>query len=177
MRLLAAPLTIWLILVDQMAMAFYVFLAAGVSDAIDGFLARRLGVTSDLGAILDGLADKVLLVCIYVTLGVHGALPIWLAILVITRDVLIVGAVLLSYTLGPAIALHPLIISKVNTMAQIILAALVLASLGFDLGMERVVSGLVYVVAATTITSGASYMIAWIRTAGTMEKEALEKER
>ena len=90
-RLLAVPLMIYLILQDAMAFAFWLFVVAGVSDAVDGFLARHLGQASELGAHLDPLADKVLLVGVYVTLGYLDHLPTWLVILVVFRDFLIIG--------------------------------------------------------------------------------------
>ena len=81
-------------------MAFLLFLAAGVSDAVDGFLAKRFGMTTELGAYLDPLADKVLIVSIYVTLGITGVIPRWLVILVVSRDFMIVGAIMLSWLVG-----------------------------------------------------------------------------
>ena len=85
-----------------MRIAFLLFLAAGISDAVDGFLAKRFGMTTELGAYLDPLADKALIVSIYVTLGITGVIPRWLVILVVSRDIMIVGAVMLSWLVGPA---------------------------------------------------------------------------
>ena len=82
------------------AAAFLLFLAAGISDAVDGFLAKRFGMTTELGAYLDPLADKALIVSIYVTLGITGVIPRWLVILVVSRDIMIVGAVMLSWVVG-----------------------------------------------------------------------------
>ena len=117
-----------------MLFAFLLFLAAGVSDAVDGFLAKRFDMTSELGAYLDPLADKVLIVSIYVALGITEALPRWLVILVVSRDIMIVAAVMLSWLMGKPVAVRPLTVSKLNTVAQILLATLVLAWLG--LGFE-----------------------------------------
>ena len=78
------------------------FLAAAVSDAVDGFLAKRFGMNTELGAYLDPLADKVLIVSIYVTLGITGVIPLWIVILVVSRDFMIVGAIILSWLVGPA---------------------------------------------------------------------------
>src|SRR5437763_6265642 len=96
-RILLVPVVVWAIASNQMLFAFLLFVAAGISDAVDGFLAKRFGMTSELGAYLDPLADKVLIVSIYVSLGFVGAIPLWLVILVVSRDIMIVGAILLSW--------------------------------------------------------------------------------
>ena len=96
-RILLVPVVVWAIASNQMLFAFLLFAAAGVSDAVDGFLAKRFGMASELGAYLDPLADKVLIVSIYVSLGIVDALPRWLVILVVSRDLLIVGGVMFSW--------------------------------------------------------------------------------
>src|SRR5580704_19313872 len=96
-RILLVPVVVWAIASKEMQVAFLVFLIAGVSDAVDGFLAKRLGMTSNLGAHLDPLADKVLIVSIYVALGVTEAVPRWIVILVVSRDILIIGGVMLAW--------------------------------------------------------------------------------
>ncbi|HEX2656015.1 MAG TPA: CDP-alcohol phosphatidyltransferase family protein, partial [Xanthobacteraceae bacterium] len=130
-RILSVPLVVWAIASGEMLIAFLLFVAAGISDAVDGFLAKRFNMASELGAYLDPLADKTLLVSIYVSLGITGAIPLWLVILVASRDFMIVGAVMLSWLVGRPIAVRPLMISKLNTAAQIVFAGLVLAALGF----------------------------------------------
>ena len=132
-RILLVPILIWAITSGEMRIAFLLFLAAGVSDAVDGFLAKRFGMATELGAYLDPLADKTMIVSIYVALGVADALPRWLVILVVSRDVMIVGAVILSWVMDKPVALKPLMVSKLNTVAQITLALVVLAGLGFNL--------------------------------------------
>ena len=117
-----------------MLLAFIVFVIAGVSDAIDGFLAKRFDMATELGAYLDPLADKALLVSIYVTLAMLGKMPAWLTIVVVSRDIMIVGAIVLSWVLGKPVTIRPLRVSKLNTAAQIVLAALVLGSLGLRPG-------------------------------------------
>src|ERR1700743_3297676 len=114
-----------------MEIAFIIFVAAGVSDAVDGFLAKRFNMSSELGALLDPVADKALLVSIYMALGIWGAIPRWIVILVVSRDIMIVGAVIVSWLYGKPIPMKPLMVSKLNTVAQVPFAALVLASLGF----------------------------------------------
>ena len=101
-RILCVPLIVWAITSGHMLPAFLLFLAAGISDAVDGFLAKRFNMSSELGALLDPLADKALIVSIYVSLGITEALPRWVVILVVSRDILIVGGFLLALADGPA---------------------------------------------------------------------------
>ena len=114
-----------------MRVAFLLFLAAGISDAIDGFLAKHFHMKSELGAYLDPLADKALIVSIYVALGIAGVLPISLVILVVSRDIMIISAFLLAWLVGRPMPVRPLMVSKANTVAQILLAVLVLAEQAF----------------------------------------------
>src|SRR5947209_2644862 len=94
-RMVMAPMAVWMIVADRFMPAFLIFILAGVSDAVDGFIARRFGLRSELGAYIDPLADKALLISIYVALAVYSVLPAWLAIMVVSRDVMIMLAVLL----------------------------------------------------------------------------------
>lgn len=171
-RLLAVPVTIWLIITGEIQGAFWVFVAAGVSDAVDGFIAKRFGRTTELGRYLDPLADKTLLVSVYITLGSQGYLPIWLVLLVVTRDLLIVGGTLLSALLSQPLSLKPARISKANTAAQIALACFVLGQVGFSLSLDLVAEVGIFVVAATTAISGANYLGAWLRRSNHVEGEA-----
>lgn len=168
-RLLSVPATIWFIVSGHMSAAFWLFAAAGASDAIDGFIAKRFGMNTRLGYYLDPLADKALLVSVYITLGAAGYLDDWLVILVVSRDLLIVCALLLTYALGQRNDFQPLLISKANTLAQILLAAAVLAELGLELSLGDTVSALLYVVGATTVLSGATYLVQWVRTVSRVE--------
>ncbi|TQF77184.1 CDP-alcohol phosphatidyltransferase family protein [Elioraea sp. Yellowstone] len=165
-RLFAVPLAVWLILQREMALAFWLFVAAGVSDAVDGFIAKRFGARSHVGAVLDPVADKALLVSVYVTLGASGFLPSWLVILVVFRDVLIVGGVLTLYVLGQEPAIRPLFVSKANTAMQILLAAAVLLHAAYGVPSAGVVAALIWTVAATTLASGAAYVARWVRGGG-----------
>ena len=157
-RLCAVPAAVWLVLQDRMDAAFWVFVAAGVSDAVDGWLARVSNARSRLGAILDPVADKALLVSIYVTLAAVGVLPDWLAILVVFRDLLIVGGVLVLYVLGQPPAIQPILLSKANTALQITLAAGALLVAGYGLSAGGLIGLLVLATAATTFASGAVYV-------------------
>lgn len=162
-RLLAVPLAVWLMLTDRYGAAFWLFLAAGVSDAIDGFLARRLKARSEIGAYLDPLADKCLLVSSYVTLGHQDHIESWLVILVVFRDVLIIGGAILYQTLTQSLTMQPLLISKLNTVLQIALIGFVLARLGLGIGDGGLTQWLGYAVAASTLASGAAYVAVWGR--------------
>lgn len=166
-RLCAVPLTVWLIIHQRLDLAFFVFAGAGISDAIDGWLARRMNARSTLGAMLDPLADKALLVCTYVALALGGILPDWLAMLVVFRDVLIMGGVTVLYLLGAPPRMQPLRISKWNTLAQILVAGLALLLSGFNLGMEGLLEALAWVVAGTTVLSLLAYVAQMLRQEGT----------
>jgi cardiolipin synthase (CMP-forming) len=162
-RLLTVPITVYLLMQSAYLAAFILFLLAGASDALDGYLAKRNNQTTELGAILDPLADKALLVGVYVTLGLQGNLPNWLVVLVVFRDVLIIGGVIVLFLVRLAVKMRPLIISKINTATQIGLAAIVLAELGLKLDIMGLVDAMVYLVGVTTVISGASYMVSWSR--------------
>ena len=157
------PIVVWAITSGQMRIAFLLFLAAGISDGVDGFLAKRFHMASELGAYLDPLADKALIVSIYVSLGVAGALPIFLVILVVSRDIMIISAFMLSWLVGKPMPIRPLMVSKANTVAQILLAVLVLAEQGF--GFQAAIGSeiLMALVAVLTLLSVAFYLAEWVR--------------
>jgi len=162
-RIILVPIVVWAIMSEEMRLAFFLFLAAGISDAVDGFLAKRFHMASELGAYLDPLADKALIVSIYVALGIAGALPISLVILVVSRDIMIISGFMLSWLVGRPMPVRPLPVSKANTVAQILLATLVLAehSFGFDAMLaSKIVIGLV---AILTLLSIAFYLAEWLR--------------
>ncbi len=157
------PIVVWAIAQHEMQAAFAVFVAAGVSDAVDGFLAKRFDMASELGAHLDPLADKALIVSIYVSLGITGAIPRWVVILVVSRDILIIGGVMLAWFLGRPMTVKPLLVSKLNTAAQIVFASLVLASLAFGFDAEPAQAAIMWTVAALTLISVGFYMREWWR--------------
>jgi len=162
-RILLVPIVIWAITAGEMRVAFVLFLAAGISDAVDGFLAKRFGMATELGAYLDPLADKAMLVSIYVALGITDAVPRWLVILVVSRDIMIVSAVILSWLVDKPVPLKPLAVSKLNTVAQIALACVVMAAIGFDFDATMAVMTLTALVAALTLLSIAFYVAEWVR--------------
>ena len=160
-RIISVPVIFWALLSGQGRVAFVVFLCAGVSDAVDGFLAKRFGWRTELGAYLDPLADKLLIVSIFIALGVRNELPLWLVIAVVSRDILIIAAVLLAWLLDQPISIKPLSLSKANTVAQILLAAVVLADGAFGLGLTTPRGLLVWLTGALTLLSLAAYLRAW----------------
>jgi cardiolipin synthase (CMP-forming) len=162
-RVILVPVIFYLLVSNETKAAFFVFVLAGVSDGVDGFLAKRFGWQTELGAYLDPMADKLLLVSMFVALSVQGLLPVWLAIAVVSRDILIVLGVLLAWVMGQPVPIHPLMVSKANTTAQIVLAATVLADEGFGLGLGGFRTVLVWVTGVLTLTSLAAYTNAWIR--------------
>jgi len=162
-RALLVPVVFWLLITGQVQAAFFVFLIAGASDAIDGFLAKRFNWRTELGAYLDPLADKLLVVCIFVAMGALHELPVWLVVAVVSRDVLIVSAVMLSWLLARPVRMKPFTLSKLNTAAQLVLAATVLADTGFDLGLGTLREVLIWVAAFLTIASLITYLHTWLR--------------
>ena len=161
-RLVLVPMVVWAISDDRHALAFWLFLIAGVSDGIDGWIARRWHLRSTLGAYLDPIADKSLLVSIYVTLGIEGVLPRWLVIVVVSRDLLIVGGIILSWVMGKAVEVRPIFVSKANTTVQIGFAAAILAARAFGLDLGGAADIGVLVVALLTVASGAAYCVQWL---------------
>ena len=168
-RILAVPFIVWAIASNQMEIAFAIFIIAGVSDAVDGFLAKRFNMSSELGALLDPVADKALLVSIYMALGIWGAIPRWIVILVVSRDIMIVGAVIVSWLYGKPIPMKPLMVSKLNTVAQVGFAALVLASLGFGFDSAPYDLVLMALVTIFTLLSVSFYLVEWARHMSTIE--------
>ncbi len=162
-RILLVPLTVWLIISEAYGAAFLAFVVAGASDGIDGFLARHFNWRTELGAYLDPLADKSLLVSVYVTLGFLKEVPAWLVITIVSRDVLIIGAVLLSRLMHKPLRMAPLMVSKVNTLAQIVFVVAVLGVAAIGEPLDMVVSYAGIPVALLTVASGAAYLVAWLR--------------
>ena len=165
-RFMLVPLVVFSLLDGEWSWAFGGFVAAALSDGIDGFIARNFNQRSELGAYLDPIADKVLLVSVFVVLGYMGQLPLWLVIAVVSRDALIIGGVVLSTVMSNPVAMKPIFVSKANTAVQLILASLVLASLALDFSLGLVFDGLVYLCGLLTIASGAAYLVSWIKHMG-----------
>jgi len=160
-----------LLLIDRrFDLALYLFMVAAVSDGIDGYLAKHFGWTSRLGSLLDPIADKLLLVTCYVVSGWLGLIPVWLIWVVILRDIVIVaGAAIYHHLFGPFMG-EPTLISKVNTVAQIVLIVLVIFDRGFVQLPAGLIDALIYVVLATTVASGLGYFSIWWRKALVQQK-------
>ena len=161
-RLFCVPLTVWLLTAGFFETAFWIFIGAGVSDGLDGYIAKRFDQVTELGAYLDPIADKLLLVSLFVTLGSQDFIPSWLVILVVSRDVMIVGAVVLGWAISNEVEVRPLLVSKANTLAQLLLVAIVLAEQGFHRESGMVNDIFFAIVGVTTLWSGLSYMLNWM---------------
>ena len=159
MRAVLVPVIVWALLAGAWFPAFLLFLLAGLSDAVDGAIARTFDQHSELGTILDPLADKVMLVSVFVVLGYLGQIPIWLTILVVSRDVLIVVGIVLCFMIEKPVTIRPLWVSKANTVAQIVLAGLVLGVRALDLSLPEVTLSMVWLTGALTAASALAYVI------------------
>jgi len=162
-RLVLVPAIVAMIAEERWKEACIVFIIAGISDAVDGWIAKTFDLRTELGAYLDPLADKALIVSIYVALAIVAVLPATLVILVVARDMMIIGAFMISLVMRKPVKVKPLMISKLNTAAQISFAAMVFGvkAFGFSSGMWFDVS--LYCVAALTLASTAAYIGQWIK--------------
>jgi len=161
-RIALVPVFILVLVNRHYDWALAIFLVAGASDALDGYLAKRLGVQSRFGAILDPAADKLLLVTAYVMLTILGHIPFWLTLAVASRDVLIVGGYLLYTSHAGPVEMRPSIASKLNTLVQIGLVCLILAKQAAGISVPWLVQIMIYGVLVTTIVSGAHYLWSWM---------------
>ena len=167
--LLVAPF-LWTLLREQYDLALILFVIAGVSDALDGFLAKYFGWTSEIGGILDPIADKLLLMSAILALGWLNELPTWLVALVILRDLIIVGGAISYHFLIERLAATPLMISKFNTLLQLILVCAAIVHYGMALLPSWLLITLIYLTALTTIWSGAAYVWQWSARARNRER-------
>ena len=160
LRLLLVPWFAMLLLEQQFGLALILFIVMGISDGLDGFLARYLKATSALGAGLDPLADKVMLVAAFVVLGHLELLPVWLVALVVGRDVMVVGGTLMNYLLHPGQKTAVLKVGKINTFVQIVT---VFAFVGNQLAVlpPMLLDVLLWATVIATFVSGVGYMLVW----------------
>ena len=165
LRAALIPLQAWLLLQGKYAPAFALFVASGLSDLADGWLARRFNLRTRFGAIADPLADKLTMLSAAVLLAMQGWLPWWFALLVVGRDVVIVaGAAAYHFTIGE-VQMAPTWISKFNTALEFVFLAGVLALAAGHVGEGPWYPALLYATSATVIASGASYVLVWSRKA------------
>ena len=160
-RLIAVPAVVILLLSNSLTAAFWIIVAAGISDGLDGYLAKRLDAVTRLGTYLDPLADKALLIAVFVCLATLDLLPGWLVCLMILRDMLIVGGVLLSRVTALGIMVEPTTISKLNTFLQICLGMWVLGQAVLGVDVPYIVGSLIFLIVLTTLASGTLYLFRW----------------
>jgi len=161
-RMALVPVLVLLLKDQRFQGALVAFVIAGISDALDGYIAKRYQLVSQFGAMLDPLADKILLVSSYVMLAVLNLIPFWLVVAVVSRDLLIVGGYLV-YTLavGGVVQMRPTALSKLNTFLQILLVIAVLTKAALGLPLQEAVAALIGLVLGTTIASGGHYLWTW----------------
>ena len=162
-RLVAAPVAAWAILAGHDTAALILFIAASFSDLADGFIARRWGFTSQSGAWLDPIADKLLMLFCFVALWKVEAVPLWLVLLVIARDAAIMGGALLGKLLGLRLRIAPLAIGKATTAALAALVGARLLLLAFDLDAPHYVTAGSYTAAAFIAFSGTVYALVFLK--------------
>ncbi len=153
-RLFVTSIFILFIVQERFGLALYLFIAQGVSDLLDGFLARVMGKKTDLGAFLDPVADKVMLVSSFVVLYMKGRVPLWAMNVVLLRDFIIASGFLLLHTLSYGIKPQPVVLGKIATFFQVCTIIYVLAS------YERVYDTFFfYGTVLFTIASGIHYVL------------------
>jgi len=161
-RIATVPVLIILLHEHEYGWAFLVFLVSGISDGLDGFIAKRFDMGSELGAILDPLADKALIFSSYLMLMLLGDLPFWLFLTVIFRDVLILAGSLIYVAFNGQVKMAPSYLSKLNTFMQIALVVDILAQKTFGLDYPTFTNYLIYATFITTILSGVHYVWVWL---------------
>ena len=174
-RIALVPFLIVLLQDKQFLWSLMVFLVAGVSDALDGYIAKRFNARTQLGAILDPLADKALILSAYITLSVLLLIPFWLVVVVVFRDVIIIVGYLIMTLFFGSIEMKPLIISKLNTFMQIIYVLAVLGALAGATWIDPGLGLLAISVLITSVASGAAYVYIWSVKAMTSPSDIVAK--
>ena len=174
--LLVAPF-LWALLEERYSTALLLFVIAGVSDALDGFLAKYFGWTSELGGLLDPIADKLLLIGAILALGWLNELPSWLVALVILRDLLIVCGAISYHMLIERLEAAPLMVSKLNTLLQLMLVCAVIVHYGMIPLPEILLTGLIALTAITTVWSGSAYVRQWSQRARNRRNRSVDDAR
>lgn len=160
-RILAVPPLLWLMLHERYPAAWWLALAAGLSDALDGLLAKRFGWVTRLGGLLDPIADKLLLAAGFIGLWLGGHVASWLLLLVLARDVLILaGAGAWQWLIG-SLPMTPSWLSKANTVAQIAFVLWLLLTLAYPAVPAHGQAAAVWLVAGFTVASGVHYVLLW----------------
>lgn len=167
-RIILVIPVVYYLLQHQYTLAFIIFLVACVSDYIDGYIARRYQWESQLGGWLDPIGDKILLNSVYLVLwSMDLVIPDWLLFCIIGRDIMIVGGVLYYYYRIEKITAHPTLISKINTLMQLVLVLLILSNLSYPAFAtsvaDDIINATMYIVVGLTLVSGAWYFIIGMR--------------
>jgi cardiolipin synthase len=176
MRIMLVPFLAYLLLHGAYGAAIWVFLMAGISDVLDGFIARRFNLRTRLGAVLDPLADKMLVIVSVLTLAWLGLLPWWLALVIAGRDLLIVGGAVAYYLSAGSVEMEPTIPSKLNTGVQILLILVILGQAAGGVRSSGWLPVLYGVVLFTTVISGGHYVVVWGRRAAALRKSGQGKK-
>ena len=173
-RLLITPIIVWLIFSSYYGLGLIFFVFSGLSDALDGFIAKKYNQRTILGSYLDPVADKVLIVSSILALGYMGAIPPWLIILIVSRDLAILGAVIISWLVERSLKIEPIISSKINTFLQIFYTGLILLSLTYQEEIiyldNFILPTFSILIALSTLSSWFFYLILWLRSMGIINK-------
>ena len=171
MRMLLAVPIVWLLGKGQYEPTLVLFAIAAVSDVLDGYLAKTFGWGSEVGKLLDPLADKLLLVSVFITLAWVGLVPAWLAAVAVARDVIIsVGAAVYRWLFGP-LEVRPTLVSKFNTLVQLLFVIAVVWRAAWPSFPASALTGLGALVLVTTVVSGADYVATYARRAIAVSRE------
>lgn len=170
LRLFLIPPMVWLILSQQYFLTLLLFAAAGISDGIDGWLAKRFGWQSRVGAVLDAAADKLLIAAVFITLGWQGLVPVWLVVLIFVRDLWIVLGAWYNRHHLQDFQVRPFLTSKINTAVQVCFVLLVVADAAWQFLPAYLMSGAVAVAALSVVVSGLDYLQDWIRQLGNRQR-------
>jgi len=158
--LLVVPIA-WMISTSNYTGALYLFFVAGLSDGLDGFLAKTFSWQSRLGALLDPVADKLLLVVSFVALATGGLVPLWLAVLVVARDAIIVGGATAYHFLIKPVDGEPTMVSKINTAVELAFVLTVLFAEASQRSLQGLTIALGAAVMVTVVVSGIDYVWSW----------------
>jgi cardiolipin synthase len=165
LRLIAVIPVVWLLLEHEFGWTLVLFGVAGMSDGVDGYLAKRYGWQTPLGGMLDPLADKILLVSCFLVLGSMGLIPIWLVLAAVFRDLVIVGGALAYHFRVAEVEAAPTPVSKLNTVLQLVLVILVILDAGVYPLPRPLIELLIWSSFATVVLSGVQYVWVWSRKA------------
>ena len=166
LRIVLIPLVAWLILFDYFLYALVTTLIIAISDFLDGLIARIFNAQSEIGSYLDSIADKAFIISAYMLIGTQDLLPIFVIIIVISRDIIIMGAFGLSFAMNQKLDINPIRISKINTFLQFLLIIVVLINnikvFESTFVLHYLINFIMYAVIITTITSLFFYIKQWL---------------